>query len=76
MKILTQRDLLAKGITWSAEHTRRQWEAGKFPRPFKLSDRGRNVWTEEEIDVWLEQRVSLRSKQRAIPAHVEPSPSA
>jgi hypothetical protein len=51
MKVLTQRDLPAKGISWSREHTRRMWEAGKFPRPFKLAagswklellERGRN----------------------------------
>jgi len=61
MKVLSQRDLPSKGIKWSREHTRRMWEAGRFPRPFKLSDNGWNVWSEDEIDAWLEQRASHRA---------------
>jgi predicted DNA-binding transcriptional regulator AlpA len=60
MKVLSQRDLPAKGITWSREHTRRMWEAGKFPRPFKLADKGWNVWSEEVIDSCLQERASNR----------------
>jgi predicted DNA-binding transcriptional regulator AlpA len=63
MKILNQRDLSSKGISWSREHCRRMWEAGKFPRPFKLTDNGRNVWREDEIDAWLEERASRRARQ-------------
>jgi predicted DNA-binding transcriptional regulator AlpA len=62
MKVLNQRDLPSKGITWSREHTRRMWEAGKFPRPFKLADNGWNVWNENEIDAWLEERASQRDR--------------
>jgi predicted DNA-binding transcriptional regulator AlpA len=60
MKVLSQRDLPSKGITWSREHTRRMWKIGKFPRPFKLADKGWNVWSEEEIDNWLEAQASQR----------------
>ena len=60
MKVLSQRDLLSKGITWSREHTRRMWEAGRFPKPFKLSDNGWNVWDESVIDNWLEERAGRR----------------
>jgi predicted DNA-binding transcriptional regulator AlpA len=57
MRVLSQRDLPSKGIHWSREHTRRMWQAGKFPRPFKLDDEGGwNYWTEEEIDEWLQGR--------------------
>jgi predicted DNA-binding transcriptional regulator AlpA len=62
MRILSHRDLPLKGITWSREHTRRMWQAGKFPKPFKLAERGHNVWDEAEIDAWLELRSSQRSR--------------
>jgi predicted DNA-binding transcriptional regulator AlpA len=65
MKVLRQRDLAAKGITWSREHTRRMWEAGRFPRPFKLADNGWNVWDENEIDEWLAERASRRDRQQS-----------
>jgi predicted DNA-binding transcriptional regulator AlpA len=61
MKVLNQRDLATKGITWSREHTRRMWKAGKFPAPFKLSENGRNIWNEDEVDAWLEERAGRRS---------------
>jgi predicted DNA-binding transcriptional regulator AlpA len=66
MKVLSQRDLSSKGIPWSREHTRRMWEAGKFPRPFKLADNSRNYWDEAEIDSWLEERASRRIRQAAV----------
>ncbi len=32
-----------------------------FPKPFKLSDKGRAVgWVESEIDAWIEQRAAVR----------------
>jgi hypothetical protein len=55
-KVLSQRDLAAKGIPWSANHTRRKWKAGEFPVPFKLTDKGRNFWHEAEVDDYLNQR--------------------
>jgi predicted DNA-binding transcriptional regulator AlpA len=58
MKVLSQRDLADLGITWSREHTRRMWEAGRFPKPVKLAEGGRNCWTDTEINEWLEQRAS------------------
>jgi predicted DNA-binding transcriptional regulator AlpA len=66
MKVLSQRDLPVKGITWSREHTRRMWEAGKFPRPFKLATKGWNYWNEDEVDRWLEERASRRTRQTAV----------
>jgi predicted DNA-binding transcriptional regulator AlpA len=64
MKVLTYRDLASKGIPWSREHVRRMVAVGKFPAPFKLVERGWNVWNEDEIDAHLEQRASRRSTER------------
>ena len=58
MKALSQRDLHTKGIPWSREHVRRMVKAGKFPSPFKLSEKGRNFWSEEAVDRWLEERAA------------------
>jgi predicted DNA-binding transcriptional regulator AlpA len=58
MKVLSQRDLQTKGITWSREHVRRKVKAGEFPSPFKLTDKGRNFWDEEAVDRWLEKRAA------------------
>ena len=58
MKVLSQRDLQTKGITWSREHVRRKVKTGEFPPPFKLTDKGRNVWDEEAVDRWLEERAA------------------
>ena len=55
MKVLSQRDLQTKGITWSREHVRRKVKSGEFPPPFKLTDRGLNYWSEEAVDAWLEE---------------------
>jgi predicted DNA-binding transcriptional regulator AlpA len=59
MKALSQRDLRElKGVSWSREHVRRMVKAGKFPAPFKLTDKGRNFWNEEAVDRWLEERAA------------------
>ena len=60
MKVLSQRDLQTKGITWSREHVRRKVKSGEFPAPFKLTDRGLNYWSEEAVDAWLEERRAAR----------------
>jgi predicted DNA-binding transcriptional regulator AlpA len=40
------------------------WVARKFPAPFKLADKGWNVWDEDEIDAWLGERAAKRSSIR------------
>lgn len=63
MKVLTQRDLPAKGIKWSREHTRRMWKAGQFPKPFKVNvGAGWNYWLEDAIDEWLKERAGTAGK--------------
>jgi predicted DNA-binding transcriptional regulator AlpA len=60
MKVLSQRDLKDKGIPWSREHVRRKVKEGEVPPPFKLTEKGRNVWDEEAVDAWLEERRAAR----------------
>jgi predicted DNA-binding transcriptional regulator AlpA len=55
MNVINRRELRErKGIRYSPEHLRRLWEAGRFPRPFKLSSGGLLFWSEEEIDKYLD----------------------
>ena len=49
MRILSRRDSEARGIRTSKVQLRRQWTAGKFPKPFQLVPGGPLCWTEEEI---------------------------
>jgi predicted DNA-binding transcriptional regulator AlpA len=59
MNILSHHDLREKkGIPWSREHVRRMVKSGQFPRPFKMTPKGRNFWSEDDIDAWLELRKS------------------
>jgi predicted DNA-binding transcriptional regulator AlpA len=59
MNVLSRRDLgEKKGVPYSAEHLRRLAKVGRFPKPFKLSPKGRNFWDEEAVDRWLEERAA------------------
>ena len=54
MKVLSYRDLFPKkGVPYSRVHTDRLEAAGKFPKRIYLSE-NTVVWSEEEIDAWLE----------------------
>jgi hypothetical protein len=37
-RVLTQKDLKAKGLTYSRQHTRRKINEGTFPAPFHLPE--------------------------------------
>ena len=39
-RVITQKGLKAKGITYSRQHIRRKIDAGAFPAPFQLPDGG------------------------------------
>jgi hypothetical protein len=69
LKILFQRDLATKGITWSRQHVNRKVRAGEFPRPDgKTSDwqGSPNFWFEHTIDKYLQRRAAaLREARRA-----------
>lgn len=47
------------GLKYSARHRRRLIEAGKFPRPVRLSAR-RFAWVESEVETFVSQRVAER----------------
>jgi hypothetical protein len=69
LKILFQRDLRTKGITWCRQHTHRKVAAKEFPPPDgKTSDApsAPNFWFEHTIDKYLlERAAALRVVKRA-----------
>jgi len=69
LRILFQRDLRTKGITWSRQHVHRKITDGEFPEPDgKTSDApsAPNFWFEHTIDKYLQKRAAaLRETRRA-----------
>jgi hypothetical protein len=69
LKMLLQRDLPQKGITWSRQHVNRKIRANEFPRPDgKTGDApsSPNFWFEHTIDKYLRQRAAaMRETRRA-----------
>jgi hypothetical protein len=69
LKILLQRDLPQKGISWSRQHVNRKIRAKEFPPPDgKTSDApsAPNFWFEHTIDKYLLKRAAaLRETKRA-----------
>ena len=61
MKLLDYAALQDRGIRYSKPHLWRLWTTGRFPKPTKLSA-SRNVWSEAEIDRWIE--ASFRGRDR------------
>jgi prophage regulatory protein len=55
MNMLTFDRLRSRGVPYSRDHLRRLTKAGKFPKPFQLSE-GRIAWRESDVDEWLETR--------------------
>ena len=56
-RILTFEELKAKkGWSFSDDHTRTLWKAGKFPKPFKVPGGNVNLWMESVIDAYLAER--------------------
>jgi hypothetical protein len=62
MVILGYRDLRDRGIRTSKVQLRRQWTAGKFPRPFQLAEGGPLCWTDEQIDAHIRARIAARDR--------------
>jgi prophage regulatory protein len=58
-RLLSYRDLKARGIKFSRVHLRRLEDAGKFPRHIDI---GENTvgWFEDEIDDLLEAKAAAR----------------
>jgi predicted DNA-binding transcriptional regulator AlpA len=54
--VLTRADLLARGVTYSPNYLREMWSKGKFPKPYKLSER-KLVWDADAIDQWFAKKL-------------------
>src|SRR5262249_12977478 len=68
LKMLLQRDLRQKGITWSRQHVNRKIRAKEFPPPDgKTGDApsSPNWWWETTIDKYLRQRAAATREQAA-----------
>ena len=64
MTLLDYADLQKRGVKYSKCQLWRLWNAGKFPKPVKLSA-VRNAWRADEIDAWIEQRIAERDRVSA-----------
>lgn len=56
-RVLTMKDLPAKGIQYHPNHLRRLWQRGDFPEPFYPSAR-KCAWFEDVIDQWLDDKAA------------------
>jgi hypothetical protein len=68
MRMLSQKDLVRKGIKYHPGHLHRLIKAGVFPRPTKLGTGtiGPNFWPEFTVDEWLTERVRKWTGQPSI----------
>jgi prophage regulatory protein len=64
MRLLSSKDLRAKGIEISRAQLYRLMKRGRFPRPIKVST-NRNFWIESEIDGFIQQRIEERDRGAA-----------
>jgi prophage regulatory protein len=60
-QLLDYADLRQRGVKYSKCQLWRLWNAGKFPKPVKLSA-VRNAWRADEIESWIEQRIAERDQ--------------
>lgn len=67
-RLLDDSGLKAKGISYSAPHRWRLIKAGRFPRPVKIGNGGRNVWVESEIDAYIEGKIAERDQEASQPS--------
>ncbi len=58
-RIFTLGTLRDKGVPFSKNHIRRLVRMGRFPKPFRLSER-RPAWTEAQLDAWVSAREAER----------------
>jgi prophage regulatory protein len=61
LRVLTLRDLRAKGIPWSRVHIGRLIKLGEFPAPFRLG-KMTICWREDVIDAWILQCIAGGNK--------------
>ena len=61
-QLLGYSDLRDRGVPYSKAQLWRLWNAGKFPRPVKLSQ-SRNAWIAAEVDAWLKSKIAERDSR-------------
>jgi predicted DNA-binding transcriptional regulator AlpA len=67
LKVLLQRDLEDKGISWSRQHILRKIKAGEFPKPdgrTSSASMAPNFWFETTIDAWIKARAKAQGDGR------------
>ena len=62
-RLITPKELPAKGIHYHANHLRRLWQAGLFPTPINLSPR-RIAFEEAAVDAWIEAKLTQNKETR------------
>lgn len=62
-KLLDERALKARGITYSRYHKKRLEDAGKFPKRIRFGNR--SFWLKSEIDAWIADRIAERDDDAA-----------
>jgi prophage regulatory protein len=65
MKLIAMNALGDKGIPYSRAHLYRLIRADAFPKPIRLGE-NRIAFVEDEIEAWLEKKVSERDAPRAV----------
>lgn len=55
-RLFTPRDLPDKGIYFHPNYLRKLINAGKFPKPIRLSVR-KIAWRESDLDAWIDSKV-------------------
>jgi hypothetical protein len=66
LRVLLQRDLEDKGISWSRQHINRKIKAGEFPPPdgrTANSPMAPNFWFETTIDNYLRARAKAHAQK-------------
>jgi hypothetical protein len=58
LKMLTYKDLPAKGIHYHPNYLRELWTDDRFPKPVFLSPR-KLAWPEAVIDEWINNKIKL-----------------
>jgi predicted DNA-binding transcriptional regulator AlpA len=64
MRLLSHRDLHARGITFTRQWLHKLIQEARFPRPVKAG-KNRNFWIEAEIDQYLSEIAAKRDRNAA-----------
>ena len=67
LRVLDRKALRAKGVYYSNVHLLRLEAENKFPKRFNLTE-NRVAWLEEEVDLWIRERVAASGRTAHRPA--------